>query len=59
MSNGAICVLMDYHDKTVNNIAYNINPGVKLGCDEFLSDKPERIISLYGNQYSHGYFRKV
>lgn len=59
MNKGAVCILMDYHDKTINPTGYNVNPGVKLGCDEFLADKPEKVISLYGNQYSHGFFKKM
>ncbi|PTS96734.1 hypothetical protein DBR11_18690 [Pedobacter sp. HMWF019] len=58
MSAGAICVLMDYNDPQINGTGHNANPGVKLACDEFLADKPEEIILLYGNQYYHAYFRK-
>jgi O-methyltransferase len=59
MSIGAICILMDYHDNLINNKGFDANPGVKLACDEFLADKKERMISLFGNQYSHGFFRKI
>ncbi len=59
MSKGAVCVLMDYHDKSTGDTGYDVNPGVKLACDEFLASKPEKIVSLYGNQCSHGFFRKV
>lgn len=54
-----ICLLMDYHDtsKTVHGL--NANPGVKAACDIFLEDKPENVHVLYGNRFSHGYFRKV
>lgn len=58
MSKGAVCVLMDYHVLAVNNQS-DYNPGVKLAADEFLSTLPENMISLYANQYSHGYFRKL
>jgi O-methyltransferase len=58
MKKGAVCILMDYHDKSVDKTGHDVNPGVKLGCDEFLSNKPETVISLYGNQYSHGFFKK-
>ena len=58
MSAGAICVLMDYNDPEINGIGHNANPGVKLACDEFLVNKPEEIIPLYGNQYFHAYFQK-
>ena len=58
MSDGAVCMLMDYHitDKTVRGV--NSNPGVKMACDLFLQDKPEKVFILYGNQFSHGYFVK-
>ena len=59
MTKGAVCILMDYNDPAENGIAHNIAPGVKLACDEFLADKPEKIEALYGNQYLHAYFRKV
>jgi O-methyltransferase len=58
MASGALCVLMDYNDPEVNGIGHIANPGVKLACDEFLNDKEEEIIPLYGNQYFHAYFRK-
>lgn len=59
LSKGGVCVMMDYYDTAVNTTGYDVNPGVKFACDEFLRDKPEKIISLYGNQYSHGFFKKV
>ncbi len=58
MSPGAICVLRDYHDTTKTVKGTNSNPGVKAACDIFFEDKPEGIYVLYGNRYSHGYFRK-
>lgn len=58
MSKGAVCVLMDYHAAASDDAGYDLNPGVKQACDEFFTDKPEQINSLYGNQYSHGFFRK-
>ncbi|WP_161599551.1 TylF/MycF/NovP-related O-methyltransferase [Hymenobacter nivis] len=59
MSVGAVCVLMDYHDRTAPGTGYDANPGVKMACDEFLATKPEQMVSLYGNHYSHGFFRKA
>ena len=59
LSAGAVCVLMDYHDKTSGDPGQDVNPGVKLACDDFLADKPERVTALYGNQFSHGFFRKA
>jgi O-methyltransferase len=50
---------MDYHDSLGGATGYDVNPGVKLACDEFLASKPEKIVSLYGNQISHAFFRKV
>ena len=58
MPKDAVCILMDYYDPEVNGAGADINPGVKLACDEFLKEKPEKIIALYGNQYFHAYFRK-
>ena len=59
LTKGAVCAMMDYHDPSVNNTGFDVNPGVKLACDEFLANKPEKVISLYGNQYSHGFFKKL
>lgn len=59
LSQGAICVLMDYHDDEEGDKGLDANPGVKLACDIFFGDRPEKIISLYGNEYSHGFFRKA
>ena len=58
MSAGAICLLMDYHDKEKTIDGINSNPGVKAACDIFFEDKPESVYVLYGNRFSHGYFRK-
>lgn len=58
MSPGAICVLMDYHDTIKTVKGTNSNPGVKAASDIFFEDKSECIYVLYGNRYSHGYFRK-
>ncbi|RZL50962.1 MAG: hypothetical protein EOP00_01670 [Pedobacter sp.] len=58
LSKGAICVLMDYQDIEGIIGGHDVNPGVKLATDEFLKDKPEKMVGLYGNQCSHGYFIK-
>lgn len=58
LSRGAVVVLMDYHDAQTGDAGADANPGVKLACDAFLADKPERVAALYGNEYSHGFFRK-
>lgn len=58
MEIGAICVLMDYYDAERTIEGVNSNPGVKMACDEFFSDKHEEVFTLYGGSYSHGYFIK-
>lgn len=60
LSPGAVCVLMDYQRPPFRADSYGeANPGVQLASDEFLADKPERVVELYGNQYAHGFFRKL
>ncbi|HKR03110.1 MAG TPA: TylF/MycF/NovP-related O-methyltransferase [Bacteroidia bacterium] len=58
MTSRAICMIMDYHDvnKTVRGL--KTYPCVKEACDLFFEDKPEKVHVLYGNHFSHGYFRK-
>lgn len=55
---GAIVHLMDYHDPALTYRGSDPNPGVRVACAEFLQDKPEKVVTLYGNQYSHGFFIK-
>jgi len=59
LSTGGICLLMDYHDKDLTLKGLDLNPGVKVACDVFFKDKSEKVSVLYGNHYSHGYFRKL
>ncbi len=59
MTPGAICVLMDYHDPARTVKGWDHSPGIKLGVDRFLLDKPETISVLFGEEYSHAFFRKV
>jgi O-methyltransferase len=59
MTKGSVCVLMDYVNPLTNDPGADCNPGVKLACDDFFKDKPEVIVSLYGNQVSHAYFKKL
>jgi O-methyltransferase len=59
MSPGAIGVLSDYHDNEITVEGCNSNPGVKMACDSFFKNKPEKMFTLYGGEYSHGYFRKA
>jgi O-methyltransferase len=58
MSKGAIGILMDYHDKDRTLYGYNSNPGTKTACERFFSNKPEKVYTLYGGDFSHGFFRK-
>jgi O-methyltransferase len=58
MVKGAICVLMDYKGNFANAAAEDVNPGATLAGEEFLKDKPEKMVALYGNQSYHGYFQK-
>lgn len=56
---GAICALMDYYDPSIIDESQAANPGVTMAGQEFFADKPEKIISLYGNQSHHAYFKKL
>jgi O-methyltransferase len=59
LSEGAICLIDDYADPAVFD-GWNLLPGVKRACDEFLADKPEKMSVLYcGRDQAHGYFRKL
>lgn len=58
MVSGGIIMLMDYHDPERTIGGDPINPGVKMGCDIFFSDKPEQVYTLYGNSYSQAYLIK-
>ncbi len=40
---GAICLIDDYCDPEINPKGWNRLPGVKQACDEYLSDKPEKM----------------
>ncbi|MGC4233785.1 MAG: TylF/MycF/NovP-related O-methyltransferase [Niabella sp.] len=59
LSKGGICVFMDYVDERNHKYARSTNPGVKMACDIFFKDKPEKIISLCANEGSHAYFKKI
>jgi len=59
LTKGAICLIDDYSDPSVNPIGWHKLPGVKKACDEFLSDKPEKMAPLYAGEYAHGFFRKA
>jgi O-methyltransferase len=53
-----VCTLMDYCD-TSKSKAWNSNPGVKMACDEFFKDKPEKVFQLNAGDYAQGYFKKL
>jgi O-methyltransferase len=59
MPPGAVCLMMDYYVKGVTIEGYDSNPGVKDACDEFFRDKQEKVFTLPGGEFSHGYFRKL
>lgn len=54
---GGICLLMDYNDGSFPDVSDG-HPGVRQATQEFLSDKPETPVALYGGQGAMGYFRK-
>ena len=58
LSKGAICLIDDYNDPSINPVGWNKLPGVKRACDEYLSNKPEKVTLLYAGVYPHGFFRK-
>jgi O-methyltransferase len=59
LTKGAICLIDDYGDPSINPAGWNKLPGVKKACDEYLADKPEKVSLLYAGDYTHGFFRKV
>ncbi|HEX2617523.1 MAG TPA: class I SAM-dependent methyltransferase, partial [Flavobacteriales bacterium] len=58
MAPNAVGVLMDYHDPARTLFGADSNPGVKMACDVFFADKPERMSTVFGGYYSQGFFRK-
>ena len=54
---GGICLLMDYNDGSFPDVPDG-HPGVRQATDEFLHDKPEKPITLYGGQGAMAYFRR-
>lgn len=59
LSKGAVCLIDDYCDPAVYPQGWNMLPGVKKACDDFLKDKPERVAYIYSGAFSHGFFRKL
>jgi O-methyltransferase len=57
LSQGAICLIDDYADPACPG--WNGLPGVKVACDEYLRDKPERVSVLYAGDRAHGFLRKA
>ncbi|MFN7976724.1 MAG: TylF/MycF/NovP-related O-methyltransferase [Vicinamibacterales bacterium] len=58
LSRGAIVVLDDYHDPDEVPCRWSLFPGVKRAADEFLADKPERVVPLLAGHECHGFFTK-
>ena len=59
LTKGAVCLIDDYGDPSINPTGWNKLPGVKKACDEYLADKREKVSLLYAGDYTHGFFRKV
>ncbi len=59
LSPRGIMVFMDYHIPGVTVNGHDSNPGVRIACDAFFKDKPEKIKLLYGGACSHAYIRKL
>jgi O-methyltransferase len=59
LTQGAICLIDDYGDASINPVGWNKLPGVKKACDEYLADKREGVSLLYAGDYTHGFFRKA
>jgi O-methyltransferase len=59
LAKGAVCLIDDYNDPSINTLGWNKLPGVKKACDEYLSNKPEKVTLLYAGEYPHGFFRKA
>jgi O-methyltransferase len=59
LSKGAVVMFMDYHDPEKTLRGQPINKGVKFACDDFFSDKVEKVMTLFGNHYSHGFIIKA
>ncbi len=58
MPAGAIGALMDCYDPGICQ-GHNFHAGVFIAATEFFADKPEKIVSLWGGDYAHAYFRKL
>lgn len=58
LSPGAVCLIDDYADPAIHD-GWNLLPGVKKACDEYLAGKPEKMSYIYAGDMSHGFFRKL
>ncbi len=58
VSPGGIILLMDYADPAEED-TWNGNMGVKLACDRFFVDKPEKVGILVAGDGARGYVRKA
>lgn len=58
LTQGAIVVIDDYYDPDMPLTGKDLFPGVKIACDEFFADKPEKVQSLLAGVECHGFFIK-
>lgn len=72
LADGAAVLIADYCEPDIysrqgfafpNSIAFtslwNQWPAIRRACDDFFTDKPERMSVLYSGEYSHAFFRKT
>jgi O-methyltransferase len=60
LSPGAVVMIDDYCDPSVNPRAWDLLPGVKAACDAVLRDRPETVRVVPGEgDLALAYFRKV
>ena len=59
LATNAVLVIQDYHVPGLTIDGNDSNPGVRMACDTFFSNKPEQVGTLYGGPCSHGYIRKT
>lgn len=60
LSTGAVVIIDDYCDPAVNARAWSALPGVKVACDTFFRNRPEKLrVAPGGGDLALAYFRKV
>ena len=59
LSRGAICVLVDYVLPGIDPLAATVNPGVAIGSQRFMANKPEAVSVMHAGEYGQAYFRKL